>query len=47
MQNHIYEYEREIQRAVQVKDTIYTVSNDSIKATDINTFKELAYLKFK
>ncbi|MGP1567584.1 MAG: beta-propeller domain-containing protein [Peptoanaerobacter stomatis] len=43
----VYEYERQIQRSVQIRDNLYTVSEYGIKVNDINTLKEIATLEFE
>lgn len=42
----VYEYDKQIQRIIQIKDNIYTVSNYGIKINNINTLKEISELKF-
>lgn len=42
----IYDYNRRIQRIVQIGNNIYTLSEYGIKVNDINTMKELGELKF-
>lgn len=43
----VYDYERQIQRSVQIGDNLYTVSEYGIKVNDINTLKEIATLEFE
>lgn len=44
-QNHIYDYDAQIQRAVQIGNTIYTISDGGIKSTNMTSFKEVSYIK--
>ena len=42
-----YDYSKAVERIIYIKDTIFTVSKDLIKATDMNTMQELNELKIK
>ncbi|MEM4736851.1 MAG: beta-propeller domain-containing protein [Nitrososphaeria archaeon] len=38
------EYSRFIERALYIGDCLYTLSNDVVKANDINTLEEVSFL---
>lgn len=42
-----YEYTKQVERIIYIKDSLYTLSESLIKATDINTMEEIANIEIK
>lgn len=42
-----YEYTKQVERIIYIKDSLYTLSESLIKATDINTMEETANIEIK
>lgn len=42
-----YEYTKQVERIIYIKDSLYTLSESLIKATDINTMQEIANIEIK
>ncbi len=42
----VYDYDKQILRGIQIGDNLYTLSDYAMKVNNINTTKEIGFLKF-